>query len=129
MRPSVFKALALDALKSLSSAFYVLNTESRMIVVLEVELCEVTEYVLLSEMLVGALYAAPEHREVAFNRVRVELANALLALAVVAHRAVSLEMTGDRIVVTYLVVTYLVGYDESFLCNVLAQHRLHIGGL
>ena len=75
VRPSAAGPLAFDALEGGCGAILVSPAERRgAVVVAEIELREVAVQVLLSAVLTDATYAALEDQELAFNRVRVDLA-------------------------------------------------------
>src|SRR5580693_7722031 len=66
---SISKPLADDTLHRSRGTFHVIYAEPNAIAIAEIVLGEITMQMLLAAMLVDALHAALENREIAFNRV------------------------------------------------------------
>ena len=79
----VSQPLTHDALQRDVGALFIFDPESLPVAVSEIELGHIAMQVALCAVLVDALHAALEDAEEAFDRVRVDLATALLAATVV----------------------------------------------
>ena len=74
VRPAVGEALAHDALEAFRGAFTSLIAKRNAVVVAEIKLGQIAVQCFFAAMLIDALHAALEDREVAFNRVGVDVA-------------------------------------------------------
>lgn len=98
----VGEPLAFGGFQRSNRALHIAETQSDPVIVSEVELREITVEVLLGAMLIDALYAPLEDREVAFDRVRVDLAASVFASRVLHGRMLG-EVTASLAVQAALV--------------------------
>ena len=72
-----------DAFNGTRRTFPIVKPKAIAVVISEIEFCKVTVQMLLSAMLIDALHAALEDREIAFDGVGVDVAAHVLAAGVV----------------------------------------------
>ena len=111
----VCKTLSHNSKKCKVCPHPIIRTVGDSVVIAELELCGVAVQVLLVAVLIDALHAALEDAEIAFNRVRVDNATAILALAVRGEIVVCELAAKERVLLC------LVGIDRGFLGDILAQ--------
>lgn len=81
----VRQSLANDPRQGSRSALCIVDSERNPMVISEIELREIPVQVPLGAVLIDAFHAALEHAEIAFDRVRVDVAAAVFAGVVIDH--------------------------------------------
>src|SRR6185369_1567563 len=112
VRLTVREALAFAALNGKYRTFSIGNVAGR---IAEIELCQIAMQVLFGAMLIDALHAAFEDREITLNRVRMDLAAHVLARAVLHSLMIANASKARRIEAAF------IGEQAAFLRHVLAH--------
>lgn len=115
VRPPIGEALAFDLFEDVARALLVVDAEADAVVVAEIEFRDVAVRMVLAAVLIDALHSALEDREVASDRVGVDIAAHILVLAV-------LDRIMGRILGADLPVeAAFVGHEAAFAADVLTE--------
>jgi hypothetical protein len=121
VRQFIGEALPNDTTKRHVRARKIVHALRFSVVVAELELCRITMKMTFTAVLVDALHAALEDAEIAFHRVRVNVATDILASLVGGEVMVSKGATDARVLLGF------VGVERCFLGHVVADDRHQSG--
>ena len=114
---SIGQPLADDTTKGTLGATFILDANRTAMTISEIELCKIAVKMALGTVLINALHATLEDREIALDGVGVNFAAPVLASAV-AHNAMRGKFTAN-----VLVIAGFVGHQARFARQVLANER------